>query len=89
MITVKTYVLIMSRTRFRVESLFYSCLNVKELLARKRRNILSLSDCHGTRTYKHLVRRRALNHLAKLTSLAKWLSGCLQNKWLWVRVLLQ
>ena len=25
------------------------------------------SDCNGTRTYNHLVRKRTLNHLAKLT----------------------
>ena len=30
----------------------------------------SLSDCNGTRTYIHLIRKRTLNHLAKL---AKWL----------------
>ena len=41
------------------------CLNVKE--------IRKLSDCNGTRTHKHLVRNRTLNHLAKLASLTKWL----------------
>ena len=25
-----------------------------------------LSDCNGTRTHNHLVRKRTLNHLAKL-----------------------
>ena len=25
-----------------------------------------LSDCYGTRTHNHLVRKQALNHLAKL-----------------------
>ena len=30
-----------------------------------------LSDCNWTRTYKHLVCKRTLNHLAKLT---KWLN---------------
>ena len=33
------YVLVMSRTRFQSESTLYSCLNVKELLARSRRKI--------------------------------------------------
>ena len=56
------YVLIMSRTRSK--STLYSCLNVKELLARNRREIWSLSDCNWTGT-------QTLNHLAKL---AKWLS---------------
>ena len=39
-----------------------------------------LSDCNGTRTYNHAVRKRTLNHLV---------SGRLQTKWLWVRVPLQ
>ena len=38
----------------------------KELLARSRRNIWSLSDCNWTRAQNHLVRERTLNHLAKL-----------------------
>ena len=50
---------------FQSESTLYSCLNVKELLARSRREIWSLSDCNWTRTHNHLVRKRTLNHLAK------------------------
>ena len=53
---------------FESESTFYSCLNVKELLARSRRKILSLSDCNWTWTQNHLVRERTLNHLAKLVN---------------------
>ena len=56
---------------FQSESSLYSCLNVKELLARNRRDIWSLSNSNGIRTHNHLVRKRTLNHLAKL---AKWLS---------------
>ena len=37
----------------------------------------------------HLVHKQTLNHLAKLTSLAKWLSAHLWIKGLWVRVQLQ
>ena len=48
------------------ESTLYSCLNFKELLARSRREIWSLSDCNWTQTQNHLVRKRTLNHLAKL-----------------------
>ena len=33
-----------------------------------------LSDCNWIRTHNHLVHKRTLNHLAKLASLAKWLS---------------
>ena len=61
---------------FQNESTLYSCLNVKELLARSRREIWSLSDCNWTRTQNHLVRKRTLNHLAKL---AKWLSRVLST----------
>ena len=49
----------------------------------------SLSDGNRTWTHNHLVRQQTLNHLAKLASLAKWLSVCLQTKWLWVRFKLQ
>ena len=68
---------------FQSESTLYSCLNVKEFLARSRREIWSLSDCNWTRTQNHLVHKRTLNHLAKL---AKWLSVRLWTKWFWVRV---
>ena len=44
------------------ESTLYSCLNVKELLARSRREIWSWSDCNWTRTQNHLVLKRTLNH---------------------------
>ena len=56
---------------FQSEFPLYICLNVKELLARNRSDIWSLSDCNGTRIHNHLVLKRTLNHLAKLT---KWLS---------------
>ena len=56
---------------FQSESILYSCINVKELLAWNMREIWSLSNCTWTRTHNHLVRKRPLNHLAKLT---KWLS---------------
>ena len=74
---------------FQSESALYSCLNVKELLARSRHEIWSLSDCYWTLTQDHLVRKRTLNHLAKLASLTKWLCVRLWTKWFWVRVQLQ
>ena len=58
------------------ESTLYSCLNIKELLARSRREIWSLSDCNWTRTHNHLVHKRTLSHLAKL---ANWLSCVLST----------
>ena len=39
-----------------------------------RESTFERSDCNGTRTHNRLVRKVALNHLAKLASLDKWLS---------------
>ena len=47
---------------FQNKSTLYSCLNVKELLARNRRDILSLSDSNGIRTHNNLVRKRNLSN---------------------------
>ena len=52
----------------------YSCLNAEELLAQNRRDIWS--DCNEVLTHKYLVRKRTLNHLAKLTKWLVWLNGC-------------
>ena len=69
----------MSRTSFRVNPHSIVRLNVKELLARSRHHIWSLSDSNGIRTHNHLVRKRTLNHLAKLV---KWLS-CVVSTYLY------
>ena len=66
---------------FQSQSTLYSCLNVKELLARSRHEIWSLSDYNWTRTQNCLVRKRTLNHVIKLA-----LSVPLWTKWIWVRV---
>ena len=63
---------------FQSESILYSSLKVKELLARNRNDIWSLSDNYGIRTSNHLVCKRTL------FILAKWLSVYLRNKRLWV-----
>ena len=52
------------------ESPLYSCLKLNELFGRSKCEIWNLSDCNETRTHNDLVRKRTLNHLAKL---AKWL----------------
>ena len=44
------------------ESTLYSCLNIKELLTRKRRDSWSLNDSNEIRTHNHLLRKRTLNH---------------------------
>ena len=41
---------------FQSESTLHSCLNVKGLLARNRRDIWSLINCNGTRTHNHFFR---------------------------------
>ena len=50
---------------FQSEFTHCSCLNVKELLARNRCEIWSFSDCNGTRTHNHSVRKRTLSHFTK------------------------
>ena len=59
---------------FQSESTLYSCLNVKDIWVKDnwRHNIWSLTDRSRIQTYNHLnhlVRKRTLNHLAKLASL--------------------
>ena len=56
--------------------------------SKQARNV-NLSDFNCFRTHNYLVRKRTLNHLAKLTSAAKRLSVRLRTKWLLVRVQLQ
>ena len=64
---------------FHCEFALYSCLNVKELLAGKRRHIWSLSDCNGSWTHNRLVHKQTLKHLVKL---AKWLT-CVVSTYLY------
>ena len=52
---------------FHSESTLYTCLNVKELLARRRSQVWSLNYCNWTPTQNHWLRKQTLNHLAKLT----------------------
>ena len=43
--------------RIQSETTLYSCLNVREVLARNRYSIWSLSDCNRTRTHNDLVHK--------------------------------
>ena len=52
---------------FHSESTFYSCMNLKELFAPEKRDIGSLIGLNSIRTLNHLVRKRTLNQLEKLT----------------------
>ena len=54
------YVIIMSRTSFKVNLHSIVCLNLKELLARSRRHIWSLSDSNRIRTHNHLNKKQTL-----------------------------
>ena len=63
------YVFIMAHTSFRVNLHSIVSQSVKELLAQCRCHIWSLSDSSGIWTHNYLVRKRILNHLAKL---GKW-----------------
>ena len=67
---------------FQSESPLYSCLNVKELLAR----YLKFKWLQRNLNHNYLVCNRTINHLAQL---AKWLSVRLRTKWLLLRVPLQ
>ena len=76
---------------FLSKSAQYSCLNVKDLLARNRHDIWSLSDSNRIRTLKHLLRKRTLNHLAKWLScvVSTYLSGAFDCMLLSCHVLFQ
>ena len=54
----RLYVIIISRThyRFQSESTLYSCLNVREILARNRRDICGLSDSNRIIIYSQIHR---------------------------------
>ena len=58
---------------FQSESTLYRYLNVKELFHRNRHDISSLTDsnCNGTRTHYHLIRKLAIIYSPKL---AEWLT---------------
>ena len=71
------YFLIMSGPHLRMNR-HYINLNVKELLAWKKRDIWSLSDCKSTPTHNDLDHKWTLNNLVKLTKWLSWVeSTCL------------
>ena len=70
---------------FQSESTLFSCLNLKELLARSRWEIWHLSDWNWTRTQNHLVRKRTLNHFARLAKELSYLS--IRCIWLYIFVM--
>ena len=49
-----------------------SCLNVKELLAWSRHEILSLIDCNWTWTHNHLVHKQTLNTLKCICDIRRY-----------------
>ena len=73
--------------KFQSESILYSCLDVKELLAWNRCDIWILSDSNGIWIHSGLVRKRRPDALAKL---AKLLSCCknLSVRCTWLHVII-
>ena len=67
--SIRLHVIIILRTRFRVNPHAIVCLNVKEHLARSRRHFWNSNDSNQIQTLNHFVRKRTLNHLAI------WLNG--------------
>ena len=73
------YVLTISSTCFTVNRNSNICLNIKELIARNRCNICSLSDCNRTRTNNHLFRKRntqPFGHCDQIDWRELWLLIC-------------
>ena len=52
---------------FQSESTLSSCVDVEEFLARNRHHISSLSYSNEIPTHNHIVHKRTIHHLAKLT----------------------
>ena len=72
---------------FQSEPTLCICLNVKELLAPRGREIWSLSDYNWTWTHNHVVHKRKLNHLANLAKclscvVSTYLYGAFDRKFL-------
>ena len=82
-------VLIVSHMHFRVNLHIMQLPDYQGTGWSNRHDIWSLRNCNRIWTHSHLVHKRTVNHLTKLTSLAKWLSLRLQTKQLWVQTLLQ
>ena len=62
-----------SLLKFRVRQ--FSLL-ITKVSIRKYNSYNWISDCNATRTHNHLICKWTLNHLTKLASFAKGLSGC-------------
>ena len=65
--------------QFSSESAIYSCLNVKGLLLRNRRDIWILSDSNETWTHNQSVRKWTLNYLSELANWLSWSSLTLRQ----------
>ena len=72
---------------FYSESTLCNCFNVKEQLAKNRCDIWGLSDRNENRTKNHLVKKRTLNHLAKLAKLLSCENLSVKCIWLYVLIM--
>ena len=60
------YVIIISRTSFRVNPHSIVCLDIKKFIATSKRYIWRLSDSNKIRIHNYVVCKHTVNHLAKL-----------------------
>ena len=73
-------------------SRLYSCLNVKELFVKNRRDVWRLSDCNKIWSHKHLFRNWTLKCLAKMADwvicvVSTYLSSASVLIWLYVFII--
>ena len=83
------YVYLSCHIRVLSEFVLWNCLKVKKLFSRNKHGIWDKSDHNEIQIYYQVLCKPTLNNLAKLANVVKWLSIFLQNKSLWVRILLQ
>ena len=83
-IKVKLCVIVVSRTSIRVKPHSIVCLNVKELLARSRYHIWSLSDSNVIRIQNYLVRKRTLKPFSQTSQMIELCCEYLSVSCIWL-----
>ena len=64
----------------------YTNIQKVDPLDKKHYRLVNISDCNGTRTHNQLVRRKTLNHLAKLDQWAELSRKYLSVRCIWLYV---
>ena len=83
-VKVKLCVIVVSRTSIRVKPHSIVCLNVKELLARSRYHIWSLSDSNVIRIQNYLVRKRTLKPFSQTSQMIELCCEYLSVSCIWL-----